>query len=226
MKVERRYQWFSAGGRWGYEPILTKRRVADGRIDLASGDPARIAVPVQWGQYRLEVRARRPRRNRAHEHLLLGRVVGANRRRRPPTSSTWRWTRRAPLRGAHGPAPRRGLPARRPRCRRRRVHEIRTVDLAAGGTNVSLEVRPEWGAGARRVALAHRPSISRAPPAARARGCMVRRRSRRPRAAGGACGACADTPAGNPEAADPNRRLERRRAGRLRWPPSMSASRT
>ena len=40
-----------------------------------------------------------------------------------------------------------------------RVHEIRTVDLSAGGTNVSLEVRPEWGAGAYVVALAHRPSI-------------------------------------------------------------------
>ena len=30
VKVERRYQWFSAGGRWGYEPILTKRRSPTG----------------------------------------------------------------------------------------------------------------------------------------------------------------------------------------------------
>ena len=114
VKVERRYQWFSAGGRWGYEPILTKRRVADGRIDLASGDPARIAVPVQWGQYRLEVSAP-DLGGTAHTRSPSRSGGRANRRRRPPTSSTWRWTRRATAPGsAWTCASRRGLPARRP----------------------------------------------------------------------------------------------------------------
>ncbi|HSP24464.1 MAG TPA: MG2 domain-containing protein, partial [Saliniramus sp.] len=41
-RVEKRYQWFRSDGRWGYEPVTTSSRVADGRIDLASGNPARI----------------------------------------------------------------------------------------------------------------------------------------------------------------------------------------
>ena len=31
------------------------RRVADGTIDVAAGQPGQIAVPVTWGRYRLEV---------------------------------------------------------------------------------------------------------------------------------------------------------------------------
>jgi uncharacterized protein YfaS (alpha-2-macroglobulin family) len=55
LKVERRYQWYRRDGNWGYEPIKLTRRVADGRIDVAADKPGRIAVPVQWGRYRLEV---------------------------------------------------------------------------------------------------------------------------------------------------------------------------
>jgi uncharacterized protein YfaS (alpha-2-macroglobulin family) len=55
LKVERRYQWYRRDGNWGYEPIKLTRRVADGRIDIAADKPGRIAVPVQWGRYRLEV---------------------------------------------------------------------------------------------------------------------------------------------------------------------------
>ena len=39
-KVERRYQWFNSDGRWGFEPVKSTRRVADGRIDV-SADRAR-----------------------------------------------------------------------------------------------------------------------------------------------------------------------------------------
>ncbi len=55
LKVETRYQWYRRDGRWDYEPIKTTRRVADGRIDVAPDKPGRIAAPVQWGRYRLEV---------------------------------------------------------------------------------------------------------------------------------------------------------------------------
>jgi uncharacterized protein YfaS (alpha-2-macroglobulin family) len=55
LKVEQRYQWYRRDGRWDYEPIKLTRRVADGRIDVAADKPGRIAAPVQWGRYRLEV---------------------------------------------------------------------------------------------------------------------------------------------------------------------------
>src|SRR5690606_16660127 len=37
------------------------------------------------------------------------------------------------------------------------MHEIRTVDVMAAGTEVTIPVKAEWGPGAYLVALAHRP---------------------------------------------------------------------
>jgi len=54
-KVDRRYQWYRYDGRWSYEPITTTRRVDSGEFDVAAGQPARLSLPVEWGQYRLEV---------------------------------------------------------------------------------------------------------------------------------------------------------------------------
>jgi uncharacterized protein YfaS (alpha-2-macroglobulin family) len=55
LKIESRYQWYRRDGRWEFEPIKLTRRIADGRLDVAADKPGRIAVPVQWGRYRLEV---------------------------------------------------------------------------------------------------------------------------------------------------------------------------
>ena len=55
LKIESRYQWYRRDGSWGYEPIKLTRRIADGPVDLTADKPGRIAVPVQWGRYRIEV---------------------------------------------------------------------------------------------------------------------------------------------------------------------------
>ena len=55
LKIESRYQWYRKDGSWQYEPIKTTKRVADGNIDVAADKPGRIAAPVAWGRYRLEV---------------------------------------------------------------------------------------------------------------------------------------------------------------------------
>jgi alpha-2-macroglobulin len=55
LKIESRHQWYRRDGNWGYEPIKLTQRVADGQLDVAADRPGRIAVPVQWGRYRLEV---------------------------------------------------------------------------------------------------------------------------------------------------------------------------
>ena len=60
LKIESRYQWYRRDGRWDYEPIKPTRRVADGRLDVAADQPGRIAAPVQWGRYRLEVSTGEP----------------------------------------------------------------------------------------------------------------------------------------------------------------------
>jgi alpha-2-macroglobulin len=55
LKVETKYQWYRRDGVWDFEPVKATRRVADGRIDVATAAPVRISVPVQLGRYRLEV---------------------------------------------------------------------------------------------------------------------------------------------------------------------------
>jgi len=55
LSIESKYQWYRSYGSWNYEPIKVTRRVADGTLDIAAGEPGRISVPVTWGRYRLEV---------------------------------------------------------------------------------------------------------------------------------------------------------------------------
>jgi len=55
LKIERRYQWYRQESRWEYEAVQSTQRVADGRLDVAADTPGRIAVPVTWGRYRLQV---------------------------------------------------------------------------------------------------------------------------------------------------------------------------
>jgi len=54
-RVDRRYQWYRSDGNWSYEPITTTRRVATGKIDVTAGQPAQLSLPVEWGEYRLDV---------------------------------------------------------------------------------------------------------------------------------------------------------------------------
>ncbi len=60
LRIDSRYQWYRQDGRWEYEPVKTTRRIADGTLDLAIDKPGRIAMPVSWGRYRLEVASADP----------------------------------------------------------------------------------------------------------------------------------------------------------------------
>jgi uncharacterized protein YfaS (alpha-2-macroglobulin family) len=55
VRIERRYQWYRQNGAWNYEPVTYTTRVADGTLDVTAASEGRIAVPVEWGRYRLEV---------------------------------------------------------------------------------------------------------------------------------------------------------------------------
>jgi uncharacterized protein YfaS (alpha-2-macroglobulin family) len=156
-KVERRYQWFNQDGRWGFEPVERIRRVADGRIDVAADKPARIAAPVDWGTYRLDVRAS----GLAIAQTSVSFTVG------------WSGDQTADVPDRLDMAldkdsyrPGEDIVARlSPRFAGKatlavvsdKVHDIRVVDVAADGASVTIPVKSEWGAGAYLVAMAHRP---------------------------------------------------------------------
>ena len=53
-RVHTRYQWFSQGGRWHWEPVHERQRVAEGVVTVSDG-PIHLAVPVTWGRHDLRV---------------------------------------------------------------------------------------------------------------------------------------------------------------------------
>jgi uncharacterized protein YfaS (alpha-2-macroglobulin family) len=55
LRVERRYQYFRRDGNWEYEPVRTTRRLSDGRVEVAADKAGRIALPVSYGRYRLDL---------------------------------------------------------------------------------------------------------------------------------------------------------------------------
>jgi len=54
-KVERNYQWYGRNGSWNYEPVVYTNKLLDGTVDVDAANPAKISVPVTWGEYVLQV---------------------------------------------------------------------------------------------------------------------------------------------------------------------------
>jgi len=157
-KVERRYQWYNSDGRWGYEPIKSTRRMADGRITVGPDGPVRISAPVEWGTYRLDVSA--PDLGETAQ-TSLSFTVGWSGDQTADTPDLLDMTLdKASYRAGETMQLRLN-----PRFKGKatlavvndRVHDIRVVDVAAGGSTVSLPVQAAWGPGAYIVAMAHRP---------------------------------------------------------------------
>jgi len=59
-KVNRRYQWYRLDGRWSFEPITSSTRVANGDLTVTATEPAELSLPVEWGEYRLDVKGSGP----------------------------------------------------------------------------------------------------------------------------------------------------------------------
>jgi alpha-2-macroglobulin len=56
-RIETRFQWYRRDGRWQFERINAIRKAANGSVDVEPGKPAKLDMPVQYGQFRLEVTA-------------------------------------------------------------------------------------------------------------------------------------------------------------------------
>jgi uncharacterized protein YfaS (alpha-2-macroglobulin family) len=156
-RVERRYQWFNSDGRWGFEPIKSSRRVADGRIDLTADVPARVAAPVGWGSYRLEVRAD----GLTGAHSSVSFTVGWSGDQTADTPDLLDMSLDKASYAAGEDLRIRLSPRFAGKATlvvvSDKVHDIRGVDVAAEGASVTMPIRAEWGSGAYLVVLRHRP---------------------------------------------------------------------
>jgi alpha-2-macroglobulin len=57
VRIERDYQWYREGSSWRYEPVNRTKLVANGTVNVAATDGGKVAVPVEWGRYRLEIQS-------------------------------------------------------------------------------------------------------------------------------------------------------------------------
>ncbi|MFC0283733.1 alpha-2-macroglobulin [Camelimonas abortus] len=156
-RVERRYQWFNAGGSWNFEPVKTTRRVADGTVETTPEAPARVAAPVDWGAWRLEVAA--DDGEAALTSVSFGVGYGGEGGADVPDALELTLNRpdqsggevlEARIRsGFAGTATLMVVTDR--------VAHEQAVSLDAGGTTVKVPVRDAWGPGAWALAFAHRP---------------------------------------------------------------------
>ncbi len=58
VRLETRWQWYKRDGTWAYDSVTLSRKVAGGTLDTTTDQAARVGAPVDWGRYRLDVRAR------------------------------------------------------------------------------------------------------------------------------------------------------------------------
>ncbi|MGV6872860.1 alpha-2-macroglobulin family protein [Pseudochelatococcus sp. B33] len=157
-RIERNYQWYNRGGSWSFETVTSTRRVRDGEIELAaSGGPARISAPVEWGRYRLEIVSTEGAAEPVSVTFSSG--FGGDATADVPDRLDLTLDKAAYAAGDTMTV------ALKPRFSGKvtlvvasdRLHEEHLVDVTPDGTTVSLPVKAEWGPGAYVVAFAHRP---------------------------------------------------------------------
>ncbi|MBL8572131.1 MAG: alpha-2-macroglobulin family protein [Hyphomicrobiaceae bacterium] len=157
-KVTTRWQWFRSDGSWNSEKVVNSARVADGQMALGAGDPAQLAVPVDWGSYRLDVVADGGEAARVSVMFNVGWGSGGASADAPDGLDV-----------AIDKAAYKAGETIEARITSRfagtatiaviadTIKSTQVIDIPAGGSTVSLKADPAWGAGAYLVAFAHRP---------------------------------------------------------------------
>ncbi|MET0605130.1 MAG: alpha-2-macroglobulin, partial [Beijerinckiaceae bacterium] len=153
-RVTRNYQWYNKDGRWGYEPIKSTRRIADGRVDASATTLGKISAPVKWGWYRLEVGS----------GATLTSVTFYAGWSGEPKADTPDLLDVSLDKDAYRAGDRMRLTVKPGFAGKAtigvvgdKIYDWRVIDVGADGTTIDLDAKSEWGAGAYVVALAHRP---------------------------------------------------------------------
>ncbi|MDP4892702.1 alpha-2-macroglobulin [Cypionkella sp.] len=154
-RIETNYQWYQSGGSWNWEPVTSRKRVAEGQADL--GDTATsIAAAVDWGQYELVVSA--PNGPSSSTRFYAGWYAPADTSDSPdvlemsldkPAYASGETAMLRVVPKAEGTALITVLS--------NRLVAMQTVAVAAGENLIPLPVSADWGAGAYVTVQALRP---------------------------------------------------------------------
>ncbi|HEX2257537.1 MAG TPA: MG2 domain-containing protein, partial [Afifellaceae bacterium] len=158
LRVNRRFQWYQNDGRWDYEAVESRSRVADGVISVSPEEPARIAVRPEWGAYELELRDSTGRALPASIRFEAGWYVEA---KAADTPEALRLSLDKP-RYRIGETARVHIESREPGVAQvmvldDRLVDVRTVEVPEGGADIDIPVTRDWGPGAYVTAALYRP---------------------------------------------------------------------
>ncbi|RFB79054.1 alpha-2-macroglobulin family protein [Methylovirgula sp. 4M-Z18] len=156
-RIDNNYQWFFKNGHWNFEAVKINRTVATGTVDMSDTAVAKISAPVQLGEYRLDLVAEGVQGAQSSSTFYVGwgGDVTANTpdvldMRLDKPSYTAGDTVTVKMRPHFGVKVDLAVISDK-------LQMLQEVDVPASGGEASLTVKPEWGAGAYVVALAHRP---------------------------------------------------------------------
>ncbi len=157
-RIERNYQWYRDGSYWRYEAVEIPRLEQEGTIDVAAGQPGAISVPVTWGQYRLEVSSLDAGGPATSVAFDAGYYVASESAQTPDAleialdKESYAAGETAKLRVSPRFAGEMLVAVGTDR-----IVETINVTVPAGGTEMEIPVKGEWGAGAYVTATLFRP---------------------------------------------------------------------
>jgi uncharacterized protein YfaS (alpha-2-macroglobulin family) len=157
LRIDTHYQYYKRDGNWNFEPIKTTTRIADGTVDTAPDKPGRIAVPVHFGRYRMDVSSADPNGPETSFDFDAGWYVEAN-------ADTPDMLDVALDKPEYRPGDTMTLAVTAQSAGRVTLNIIgdrllatQTADVKPGLSQVKVSVGKDWGAGAYVVATLRRP---------------------------------------------------------------------
>ena len=156
-RVSNDYQWYNTDGRWGFERLKSSRKIADGRVDVAAGDVAKIAAAVGWGAHRLDLASDDGALAPTSISFNVGWSGDVSAETPDLLEVTLDKTDYKPGDQMKVRIASRFNGKATVAIVGDKMQDIALRDLVVGDNEISIPVKAEWGAGAYAVALAHRP---------------------------------------------------------------------
>lgn len=156
LKDNSTWQWFRSGRSWRYERVPRETEIASGKLAVGADKPALLRQNVNWGSYRVVVRD--PASGAAASVPFWGGWYGNATAERPDRLKLaadklgYQPGETARLHIDSDVAGEAQLV-----IANEMVHEIRTIPVPAGGVDVTVPVKREWGAGAYALVTLYRP---------------------------------------------------------------------
>ena len=156
-RLTRDWQWFNVDGDWRWEGLTRTSKIASGRIDLGTDDPADFTRTLSWGQYRLEIAA--SGMTPASVDFSSGYYYGDTSKADTPDTLKVALDRTDARTGdtVNVKIEARYAGKATVQIVGDRLLETRTVDVAEGGTTLPFTVGGDWGTGAYVLASLYKP---------------------------------------------------------------------